>query len=133
MSIWTQRSRAELRRFGLTFGAGLTVLSGILWWREKAVAPWVFGLAVAVALLGLAAPRVLAPLEWLLAGLFKIVTVTLTYVLVTVVFFAIITPLGLAIRLFRGRLLALRPDPERASYWVDIETDGPAGRPDKPF
>lgn len=133
MSIWTHRSGAELRRFGLTFGAGLTVLSGILWWRDKGVAPWVLGVALTVAALGLVLPRALAPLEWTLAGLFKIVTVALTYVLVTAVFLLVMTPIGVLIRLFRGRLLALRPDPARTSYWVDVEPDGPASRPDKPF
>lgn len=133
MSIWTHKTRSELRRFGLTFGAGLTVMSGLLFWREKAAAPWVLGVALAVAALGLLAPRVLAPLEWTLAGIFKIVTTALTYVLVTIAFFAIITPLGLLIRLFRGQLLDLRPDPARTTYWVDVEVDGPASRPDRPF
>ena len=133
MSTWTHRSGAELRRFGLTFGAGLTVLSGILWWREKAAAPWVLGVALTVAVLGLVLPSVLAPLEWVLAGLFKIVTVALTYVLVTTMFLLVITPIGVLIRLVRGRLLALRPESHRESYWVDLEPDGPATRPDKPF
>jgi len=133
MSTWTHRSAAELRRFGLTFGAGLTVLSGILWWREKAAAPWVLGVALTVAVLGLVLPSVLAPLEWVLAGVFKIVTVALTYVLVTTMFLLVITPIGVLIRLVRGRLLALRPESHRESYWVDLEPDGPATRPDKPF
>jgi hypothetical protein len=133
MSIWMHRSRAELRRFGLTFGAGLSVLSGILWWREKGAAPWILGVALTVAVAGLLLPRILAPLEWTLAGLFRVVTVSLTYVLVTLVFIAVVTPLGVLIRLFRGRLLALRREPARASYWVDVEPNGPASRPEKPF
>lgn len=133
MSIWTHRSGAELRRFGLTFGSGLTVLSGILWWRGKAPAPWVLGVALTVAALALVLPRALAPLEWTLAGVFRIVTLSVTYVLVTAVFLLVVTPLGVLIRLFRGRLLALRPDPSRSSYWEDVEPDGPATRPDKPF
>jgi hypothetical protein len=127
------RSNQELRRFGLAFGGGLTVLGSLLLWRDKVPAPWVLVGAGVVLLSALAAPRLLRPLEWLLARLFRLVTATLTYVVLTVVFFVVLTPMGLLRRLFGKDGLGLRPDPGRSSYWVDVEPDGPGSRPDKPF
>lgn len=123
----------DLRRFGFAFGGGLTVLGSLLLWRAKAPAPWVLGAAGAILLLALVAPRALRPLEWLLARLFRLVTATLTYVILTVVFVVVLTPIGLVRRLLGKDGLGLRPDPDRASYWVDVPADGPASRPDKPF
>ncbi len=130
---WTEKPARELRRFGFAFGGGLTVLGGLLLWRERPAAPWVLGAAGAVLLAALALPRALAPLERLLAKVFRAVTVALTYVLVTLVFYLAITPLGLLMRLFGRDPLGLKFDRGRASYWLDVPADGPSSRPDKPF
>jgi hypothetical protein len=127
------RSEGDLRRFGLAFGGGLTVLGSLLLWRGKVPAPWVLAVAGLVLASALLAPRLLRPLEWLLARLFRLLTVTLTYVALTVVFFVVLTPIGLVRRLLGKDGLGLRPDPDRLTYWIDVPPDGPASRPDKPF
>ncbi|MGB6643238.1 MAG: hypothetical protein WBG67_20900, partial [Thermoanaerobaculia bacterium] len=55
------KSPAELRRFGLALGAGLSVLGSILFWRQKSAAPWILGVAATLLLLAILAPRVLGP------------------------------------------------------------------------
>ncbi|MCZ6727193.1 MAG: hypothetical protein O7A98_07530 [Acidobacteria bacterium] len=127
------KSLAELRRFGFAFGGGLSLFGGLLLWRDKFAAPYVLAGAGLVLLLAAAWPRALTPLEWLLSRLFRLVTAGLTYVVLTIVFFLVLTPIGLARRLLGKDSLGLRPDPERESYWVDVEPDGPGSRPRKPF
>ncbi len=133
MNGWTEKTTRDLRRFGLSFGCAFGLLGGLLLWKERPAAPWVLGVAGTVLLLGIVSPRALAPLEWVLAKLFKAVTIALTYVLVTITFYLVITPMGLLMRLFRRDPLGLRLERGRISYWVDVEPDGPWSRPEKPF
>jgi len=93
----------------------------------------VLGVAGVVLLSALVAPRILGPLEKLLALLLKAVTTALTYVVLTVTYYLVLTPMGLLMRLFRRDPLNLRFDPDAESYWVPVEPDGPADRPDKPY
>lgn len=124
---------AELRRFGLAFGAALTIVGGLLLWRGRAAGPWVLGVAAAVVLTAVAAPALLRPLEKVLATALRLVMMVVTYVVLTLAFFLIITPMGLLMRLLGKDLLEMRFDPQKASYWTAVEADGPTSRPDKPY
>ncbi len=128
-----RKTLKELRTFGFAFGSGLTVMGGLLLWRERPAGPWVLGVAAAVLLLGAVAPRMLTPLKWVMETIFHAVTVALTYVILTSVFLLVLTPLGLLRRLLGQDGLGLRPDPSLESYWIDVEADGPGSRPGKPF
>ena len=129
----TRPDTKSLRTFGFAFGGGLTVLGSLLLWREKAPAPWVLGGAAAILVLAALLPRALRPVESVMAGLFRTVTQVLTYVLLTILYLVVLTPLGLVRRLLGKESLGLRPDPSRETYWIDVEPDGPASRPRKPF
>ncbi len=122
-----------LRKFGFAFGGGLTVLGSLLLWREKVPAPYVLGVAVLVLALAALAPRALRPLEWLMSRIFLAVTSVLTYVLLTILYILVLTPIGLIRRLMGKESLGLRPDPGKESYWIDVDPEGPASRPGKPF
>ena len=127
------KTLADLRKFGFAFGGGLTLLGSLLWWRAKVPAPYVLGVAAVMLLLAAVLPRGLTPIEWFMAKLFRTVTMVLTYVVLTLVFLFVLTPIGLVRRLLGKDGLGLRPDPSQTSYWVDVEADGPGSRPKKPF
>jgi hypothetical protein len=127
------KTPAELRRFGLALGAGLSVLGSILLWRDKPVAPWILGVAATLLLLAILRPRVLWPLEKVFARVARVVTAALTYLVLTLTFILIITPIGLVMRLLGKDLLALKNAPDQPSFWVEVEPDGPTTRPDKPY
>ena len=133
MSQDLDTTRTKLRRFGLAFGSGLTLLGGLLWWREKAAAPYVLGVVGVVILLALVWPRGLSPIERVFSRVARAVTAALTYVVLTLTFFLVITPIGLLMRLLGKDSLAMRADPERESFWIAVEPDGPTTRPDKPY
>jgi hypothetical protein len=134
MDTHDPKTSRQLRIFGFAFGGGLSVLGGILWWRGiTAAPPYLWGVAAVLWLLALVAPRLLAPVEKVMATIFRAVTAALTAVLLTVFFFLIITPIGLIMRLTGKELLGKRFDRQRATYWVEIPQDGPWSRPEKPF
>ncbi len=131
---WTEEQTVpRLRRFGLAFGTAFTLLGSLLLWRGKQAGPWVLGVAALVLVAAVVYPRLLGPLEALLARIFRLVTATVTYLVLTVAFFLVVTPLGWLLRLLNKDLLALKPAPEKPSFWVPMEPDGPATRPDKPY
>ena len=126
------RSRA-LRRFGLVMAAAFALLAVLLLFKQRPAGPYALAMAACFALLGVAAPRVLDPVEraWMkLAGWLSAV---MTYVVLTLAFFLVLTPLGLIRRLFGGDPLRRRRDRNAASYWLPVEPDGPGSRPERPY
>ena len=127
------KTPAELRVFGLALGAGLSVLGSILLWRDKSVAPWILGVAATLILIAILRPQTLWPLEKVFARVARVVTAALTYLVLTLTFILIITPMGLVMRLLGKDPLALKPAPDQPSFWVEVEPDGPSTRPGKPY
>ncbi len=128
-----KKSRAELRKFGLTMAVPLTLLGGLAWWRGSGLAEWLWGAAAVFAVTGLLVPGILGPVEraWMRFAL--ILSAIMTRVLLTLSFFLVITPFGWLLRLMGKDLLEIRIDRERDSYWSPVEEDGPATRPGKPY
>lgn len=93
-------SRAEARRFGLTTGAAFLLLAGIAWWRDHATITAI--LMVPGALLAASAavvPGLLPPVHrvWML-GAERLSRLT-TPVILGFIYFVVITPIGLVLRL----------------------------------
>ena len=57
-----RKTLAELRKFGFAFGGGLTLLGSLLWWRDKAPAPYVLAAAAVMLLSAAVLPRALTPI-----------------------------------------------------------------------
>ena len=111
-------SPRALRQFGVLVGGVLVVIAAVVAWRGGAA--WALGVGGAGALLvalGLAAPPMLRVpyLGWM--GLAVVLGFVTSRVLLTAVFFLIVTPTGLALRALGRRPLALRPDPAAETYW----------------
>lgn len=112
------RSFRAQREFGLLVGAILAAFG--VWWtyREKfaAVRPWFLGVGGLLILLGAAWPRSLVvPYRgWM--GLAEVLSKIVTTLVLGVVFFFIVTPIGLFKRMTGWDPLERRA-PRRASYW----------------
>jgi len=126
-------STRELRKFGLVMAVAFGIFGALFVWREK---PWgIYTLYVAAAflVLGLVAPKLLGPIEKAWMALARVLQTVMTAIILTLMFFLVMTPIGLFIRLTGKDLLGMKGDPEIESYWVPVEHDGPATRPDKPY
>ena len=127
------KSRRELRQFGYVMTSALLVVAGLLWWKERPMAPYVAGVASAFLLSALVMPRILAPIEFVWMKLALLLGRIMTPVILTITFFVVITPFALVRRVFNRDPLDMRPSSEAESYWRPVETDGPATRPTKPY
>ncbi len=108
---------AHLRKFGLTMGVALAIFGGLFFWRDRAIAPYLFILAAAFLLLATLAPRALKPVQNVWMTLAIVLGWVMTRVLLIIVFFIGITPIAFIARVVRKRFLNLRFEPDRESYW----------------
>lgn len=110
--------RQHLRRFGLTVGTGFILIGTVSWWRDHTIAPRIFwAIATMLAVPALVAPAVLAPVEraWLTVG--RSLAWVNTRILLTVLFYAVVTPIAVLMAFFRDPL-DRRLGEARKSYWI---------------
>lgn len=127
------RPTRELRKFGFVMFVPLAGLGALFLWRERVAGPWVLGIAAAFALAAFVVPRALAPVERIWMRFAHVLGTVMTTVILTLTYFLVMTPMGVVMRLAGKDLLAMKFDPEAESYWIPVEEDGPASRPDKPY
>ena len=114
------------RAFGLVFGAVFTI-AGL--WPLTGGGPvriWALGLAIAFFLAAAAYPRLLAPLNQVWTRLGCFLHRIANFVILTLLFYLVITPMGLALRLLGKDPLRLRFEPGVRSYWIERRPPGPA-------
>jgi len=127
------RSGRELRKFGLVMAGAFGVLGGLAAWRGRAAGPVLLGVAVAFLLLGLAFPRLLRPVEKAWMAVARAIGVVMTHVILTLFYYLVITPFGIAMRIAGRDPLKLKAAPARESFWEPVDPEGSAARPDKPY
>jgi len=108
----------EIRRFGIVAFLFLGLLCGVALWRGKVVIPCVFGALSIVGLGLLCLPGPLSPVYrgWLKAS--RLIGLVVTTVVLTLMYYLVITPVGLLKRMASGPLLPLSPDDAVTTYWV---------------
>jgi hypothetical protein len=96
-------SPGEGRRFGFTLGAAFAVLGGVLWLRGRHPAAIVaLGLGAVLLSAAVALPSRLGPVRAAWLGLGTALSRVTTPIFMGVVYFVVITPIGVLLRL-RGR------------------------------
>ena len=115
---------AQGRKFGLTVGIAFLALAALLhFWRHRETAAAVMGAVGALLVLAaLFVPTRLGPLERAWMGLAKLISKVTTPVFMAVVFFVVVTPIGLLMHLFGRRALVHR---ERdGGFWAPPASGG---------
>lgn len=103
-------------------------------WGGDSVVPPVLGtLAAAFLLLGTLMPGSLRYVEKLWMAFGERLSVVMTFVIMSALFYLVITPTGLLLRILGKDLLFRKIDRDCQSYWTPVEPDGPGTRPYSPF
>jgi len=106
-----------LRRFGLTTGLAFAVLSALGLWRHRDVG-WVFLICAAgFILLGALVPKALRYIYESWMAVAAVLSSVTTRIVLTLLFFFAVTPIGLFQRLFGKSPLDLRFETDDATYW----------------
>ena len=131
-------SKKALRSFGWVVGGVLLLIAAVLWWRNDwttTTTTYVLGgLGSALAVLGLTVPTVLLPLYRVWMALAVVLGFIMTRVILTIVYYLVMTPIGLLMRLFGKDPMHRRLDPDASSYWIKkTYTDSSKERLEKYF
>jgi len=113
--------KADLRKFGIVVGVGLAVFGGIFLWRGKTFYPYLFYASAVLLVSGFAFPIVLKPLHKVWMAIAILLGWVMTRLLLSVLFFVVLTPIGLLLKLFGKDFLELGFDSSTESYWVKRE------------
>jgi hypothetical protein len=127
------KDKKELRKFGMVMAGALGAVSALLFIRGSSAAVYTAAFAGFFLAAGLALPLILSPVEWIWMKFAHILGFIMTNILLTVVFFTGVTLTGLVMRLLGKRPLSLNIKSDAETYWIDVDTEGPCGRPGKPY
>ena len=109
--------KSDLRKFGITIGVILLIIAGFLFWKEKESFQILLTFGVTLCILGIAIPIILKPIYWVWMIFATILGWIMTRVILSLLFYIIITPIGLILRFFGKQFLELRWDKSKESYW----------------
>ncbi len=112
----TRLSAKEGRSFAYTVGLAFAVFGVIAWWRGHSDSWKVFGTLSSLLLVaGTVIPRQLGPVQRAWMGLAHAISKVTTPIFMGVVYFLVITPIGLVMRLF-GRQ-PMRHAERNGGFW----------------
>ncbi len=113
-------NRKELRQFSVALIVATAVVGGLLWWK-LGPNPWSKGLWMGgpiAGVLGLALPIAIKPLFILLSVVAFPIGIVVGTLALAIVYYLMITPIGLLFRLLGRDPLHRRFDPSASTYWI---------------
>ena len=117
----------DLRKFGLLVGGVFLALGLLFLWRHPNRTPYFAWPGGFLMVLGAVVPRAL---KWIYVGWMSVAFVLgfiMAHLILTLLFFLVITPIGLLARLFGQDFLKLKLQREAKTYWIPR-----AGKPKSP-
>mgnify|MGYP006373907201 CR=1 FL=1 len=113
------------RAFGLVFAVVFLVIAGWPLFHGEAIRWWSAGVAAMFALVALVKPALLAGLNRLWMKLGILLGKVVSPIALGILFYVVITPIGVMIRLTGKDPLRLKFEPDADSYWIPREPPGP--------
>ncbi len=110
-------TRKELRNFGFVVGGVLIAIGAFLFWKERPAWPYFLTPGVVLVVLGLIVPSILKPLQKLWMAMAVVMGFFMTRVILTILFFCMVTPLGVIAKITGKRFLELKTAKDKTSYW----------------
>lgn len=129
---WRPDARA-LRRFGLVVIVGFCLIGLIFqfWAGDTTVALFAYGAAAVLGIPALTGTIIGLPGYWLWMGVGYVMGNIVGRVLLSVLYYGVVTPIGVVRRQIVDKLQIRRNLKE--SYWVDIDSEGESSRYERQF
>lgn len=107
----------ELREFALTIGAVLVLISGLALWRGKASGAYFLISGLLFIGFGAARPELLKPLQKVWMAFSAVIGFFMSRVILAILFYCVVAPIGVVMKLFGKDILDQRVSSVRPSYW----------------
>jgi hypothetical protein len=116
------------RVFGFVFAGFFALVAGYSWCSGGHWWTWYLTAAAAFGAVALAAPVLLAPLNRLWSAFGLLLHKVMNPLIMGVIFFGVVTPIGLLMRVLNKRPLDLRYHSTDATYWKKRPAEEPNPR-----
>ena len=114
------------RSFGFVMAGALALLALYNAWHNGHSWPWTAGLAALLLAIAWLYPVALRPLNWIWFKFGLLLHTLVSPVILAVMFYVVIVPMGLLMRAFGKDPMRLKRDPGLGSYWILRQPPGPA-------
>tara|TARA_B100001123_G_C14693177_1_gene782189 strand:+ start:197 stop:610 length:414 start_codon:yes stop_codon:yes gene_type:complete len=107
----------NLRKFANIISIILLIIAGILYWQSNDLFKLFLGISIIFILIRFTFIFILKPLYWLWMGFAIIIGWFMQRLILSILFFTLVTPIGLLLRILGKRPLELNWDNSKSSYW----------------
>jgi hypothetical protein len=112
-----KETKKDLRKFGLTVGGVLAAIAVLLFFFEKPSAIYFVVIGGLLILFGALFPQLLRPLNRIWMSLAIILGFFMSRVILTVLFYLVLTPIALLAKLVGKKFMILKYDKSAKTYW----------------
>ena len=112
-----RKDNKAIRDFGILIGFILLIITGILFYKERESYILIFCLGIAFIGLGLGMPIILKPFYLVWMNFAVVLGWLMTRLILGLLFYVIVSPIGLISRLFGKEFLELKNSSLNSSYW----------------
>ena len=117
-NVVSTADKRELRKFGITIGVFLLVVSAFFFWREKSFAQYITYAGAGFLIVGLTVSKLLKPIFIVWMSFAVIMGFIMTRVILTLFYGIVFVPAGLIMRLIGKDPLKEKIDQNAESYWI---------------
>lgn len=113
--------KSEWKKFGMTMGVILTLIGLFLFWKRNDYFQYAFLLAAFFFISGFLLPLLLKPVFKVWMALSVVMGYIMTRVIMVIIFYLIVTPIGFIAFLTGKKFLDMKIDKSAKSYWIARE------------
>ena len=114
---YIRKDNKAIRDFGILIGFILLIIAGILFYKERASYELIIFLGIAFIGLGLGKPIILKPFYSIWMYFAVVLGWFMTRLILGLLFYIVVSPIGLISRLFGKEFLELKNSSLNSSYW----------------
>ncbi len=109
--------KSDLRKFGITIGTIFLIVAGFFFWKEKESFQLFLTIGITLFAVGIVIPVILKPVYWVWMVFATVLGWFMTRVILSLLFYVILTPIGLIARSFGKQFLDLKWNKTDNTYW----------------
>ena len=113
--------KSDWKKFGITMAIILAIIGFFLLWKKNNNYDYILYLAAAFFITGLILPSVLKPVYKVWMAISVVMGFIMTKVIMVIIFYLIVTPIGLIASLTGKEFLDMKIDKSAKSYWIARE------------
>ena len=113
--------KSDWKKFGITMGTVLVIIGFFLLWKKNNYFEYSFFLAAVFFIAGFILPSALKPVYKVWMALSVVMGFIMTRVIMIIIFYLIVTPVGLIASMSGKKFLDMKIDKSAKSYWIARE------------